>query len=470
MKQYISNPFHSGADFHNMEGLFASLSSIEKRGPRIYLDPNFLRQSVEVSAMSYGKGMEELYQYGFVDISYYDNHRLQAVEAAEPGLRPVDYLRRLTNLRLPRGKGPLRTFFAAKKAEKYIICIGIAGTILTLADWNVNMDLGLQEGYHQGYYKNTELLLQTMRQVKFPSIARELGVDALTLWDIVEECRQEDSRFVLWISGHSKGAALMQILVSRLQNELGVKHMIGMGIASARVAGPDFTNVANYPIWNILTKADLVNKLGGAYLLGLNVEFPLGSQYFLYDPKTYVENMEHVEAFWRLFSKITDPSSYLSFVYALNEYLIQRRANGFMDFVKTLHGEERKDLLPKRFLENMRAGYAAFHENIYGKSINMPLAKEFLDGLNLYFDGLSFSKLMQCYLLASNGPHAILRDHLLTPYAHIARALPKHRCYSFVPQKRYLHDKISFAKHSLPRRSMRKKARKLSRNGKPADR
>ena len=76
---------------------------MEKRGPRIYLDPNFLRQSVEVSAMSYGKGMDELYQYGFVDISYYDNHRLQAVETAEPGLRPMDYLRRLTNLRLPRG-------------------------------------------------------------------------------------------------------------------------------------------------------------------------------------------------------------------------------------------------------------------------------------------------------------------------------------------------------------------------------
>ena len=43
-------------------------------------------------------------------------------------------------------------------------------------------------------------------------LARELGVEKWTLGNILEEATHQKSRFTLWITGHSQGGAVMQVL------------------------------------------------------------------------------------------------------------------------------------------------------------------------------------------------------------------------------------------------------------------
>lgn len=472
MIQGLGNPYHSMADFQDFEGLFLSYDSLQKRGSRIRLDQNLLRQSAELAVKSYGKHIDELYGWGFVDISYYDNNRLNSVEPPLPNILkagPLEYIKRLGNLRLPRSKGPLRAIFSAKKdekREKYIISIAIAGTIFTLADWQVNMDMDSEAGYHKGYYKVSELLFSLFPTVQFPSVAKELALESLSLADIIEECQREDSRFLLWICGHSKGAALTQILVARLQNEHAVQNMIGVGLASPRVATRDTQNVSNYPIVNLIVKSDLVGKMAGSYSLGLNLEFPLARKQLYFDPKSYAENKERIASYWKLFPLITDPGSYLSFAYAMAGYLMHRRANGILEYFRMLYGDEPKDLLPGKFLENTRARYETWHRNIVGKPIDKALERAFLLAFHTNFDHVPLTKSMPAYMMASNAPHALMRDHTMAPYTYIVRKLPKFAVYNFRPHKKYLENRVTFAEHAPALRTIKKKKRKTFTTGK----
>jgi len=478
MEQEILNAFHSGADFRDMDGLFASYASFRRGGARIQIAQSLLRQSAELSLRSYGKGIEALYDEGFFDISYYDHSRLKRVERHEEPTHknsPLDYIRRLGQIRLPRGRGPLRAVFSARKATpaqqeayhtQYIISIAIAGTIRSLADWQVNMEMNLLQGYHQGYYKVTELLLDLLPAVQFPQIAAELGRERLNLAEIVEECAMEQSRFLLWVCGHSKGAALMQVLLSRLINERGLKQAIGIGIASPRVVGRDFPNIGRYPILNILSKPDLVGKMGSYYPLGRNIEFGVKAAQLYFEPKDRPEYDALIPRFLQLFSGMTNPSRSLSFYYALTEYLMERRASGIVEYIRMLYGDDPKDLLPKKFLENVRQRYAHWHEEIVGRPIDQALARDFLRALEQDFDGLPLTRIVGAYMACSNAPHALVRDNALTPYAYFVRCLPPYRCYAFTPQKRCLPQKISFAARPLPLRTTHKRKRKTFHRGK----
>ena len=74
----------------------------------------------------------------------------------------------------------------------------------------------------------------------------------------------------LVVTGHSQGAALMQIFIAHLlQNGVLPQYVLGCGFASPCVAAARTLKNADYPIYHIVHADDAVPRIGGAMHLGL---------------------------------------------------------------------------------------------------------------------------------------------------------------------------------------------------------
>ena len=87
--------------------------------------------------------------------------------------------------------------------EKYVIAIGFMGTGARAYDWLSNFRFELDEGAHRGFMQLTRHYMSHSTEIYFPEIAQELGLQNLTLFDIINECTKAESRFLLWMSGYS---------------------------------------------------------------------------------------------------------------------------------------------------------------------------------------------------------------------------------------------------------------------------
>jgi hypothetical protein len=88
--------------------------------------------------------------------------------------------------------------------------------------------------------------------------------------------KRADSRFFLWMAGHSQGAAVMQIFCHSLLTDWGVlpQNMVGYGFASPTVATGQFVyDPARYPLYHVLNSDDIVPRIGALLHLGLCLEY-----------------------------------------------------------------------------------------------------------------------------------------------------------------------------------------------------
>jgi hypothetical protein len=107
----------------------------------------------------------------------------------------------------------------------------------------------------------------------------ELGLKTLTLADVLEEMKSLNSRFSLWMAGHSQGAAVMQVFCHKLMNGWGVlpQNMLGYGFASPTVAtGRLVYDPAPYPLFHVLNSDDVIPRMGALVHLGLCLEYQAG--------------------------------------------------------------------------------------------------------------------------------------------------------------------------------------------------
>lgn len=165
-----------------------------------------------------------------------------------------------------------RALFMARPLPdgRFVIAIGLIGTEMKLSDWAVNMRVANEAGLHQGFSSVSKEIMESLDNIPFRDTAKQLGLASLTLADIVEACRRPGSRFVLWLSGHSQGAAVMQILVLQLVRS-GVlpRYIIGYGFASPRVLYGGFPgDISDFPIFHILNRDDTVPKVGALLHIG----------------------------------------------------------------------------------------------------------------------------------------------------------------------------------------------------------
>jgi len=263
-----------------------------------------------------------------------------------------------------------------QNASQYMVAIGFMGTGSRFYDWFSNFRFTTEEGFHKGFAQLTDAFERSAKQIIFPDTAVEMGLKTLTLADILEEAQSLNSRFFLWMAGHSQGAAVMQVYCHRLMKDRRVlpQNMLGYGFASPTVATGQFVyDPALYPLFHVLNSDDLVPRLGALVHLGLCLEYRAGSS--LRDT-CYGWSGEQGSAALRkslepFLQQMTDTLRAIeicvAFCYCLLEDKAEEHLNGLMDKkwriapigkVLSYAGEKVQDMI-EAFVHHAQNGYKA---------------------------------------------------------------------------------------------------------------
>ena len=311
MTRHAWNPFQrrpdepvgpvTGCDLRAVEALMRPFA----RDPFYRLRPPFSKEaaklSLELADMTYTLDVDAWLEAGWTDFSILIDDSLQSgLTHWESG----DGLRAFINrFRLMRAKVALRDpnpvsqlKAALRQREKsdtvkavcmlhpveggmWLLAIGFMGTGKRFYDWISNFRFTTEEGFHRGFYQLCESFELNAESIVFPTAAQAMGVEKLTLGEVLASMRSLSSPFRLWMAGHSQGGAVMQVFTHRLMTDWGVlpQNMVGYGFASPMVATGRFVyDPAAYPLYHILNSDDAVGRMGALLHLGMCAEYPAG--------------------------------------------------------------------------------------------------------------------------------------------------------------------------------------------------
>ncbi len=162
---------------------------------------------------------------------------------------------------------------------RYVVAISFMGTGERMYDWVSNFRLTEENGTHKGFLQLTRQFEDNEADIDFPETAKELGLERLTLRHVLEEARNPNSRFTLWLCGHSQGAAVMQVYAHHKLTEDGVlpRNLVGYGFAApSAMSGLAVGDPAAYPLYLIQNSEDVVPRMGAQVHLGVQLIYPAG--------------------------------------------------------------------------------------------------------------------------------------------------------------------------------------------------
>ena len=269
------------------------------------LSPEAIRQSLALAEMTYTLDITPWLAAGWRDFSFQiDNvlessgqhtekssiqtpgdaafqqlaelHRMRRAQAALRARNPVGQV--LAALRQREGSDTVKAVCMAHPLPdgKHLIAIGFMGTGKRFYDWFSNFRFSDEDGFHRGFSQLCTHFEEGLSSISFPATAMQLGLDRLTLSDILAQLQHPDSRFQLWMAGHSQGGAVMQVFTHRLLHQRGVlaRHIRGFGFASPTAASARLTGRPYaYPLWHIQNRDDLVCRIGAQVHLGQCLAF-----------------------------------------------------------------------------------------------------------------------------------------------------------------------------------------------------
>lgn len=197
-------------------------------------------------------------------------NRMRRAQAALRARNPIGQM--LAALRQREGSDTVKAVCMAHPLPhgRELIAIGFMGTGKRFYDWFSNFRFADDAGFHQGFSQLCSHFEAAADQIFFPEAAARLGCNQLTLREILNELRAPDSRFQLWMAGHSQGGAVMQVFTHRLlQSGALPRHICGYGFASPTAASAALTACPGaYPLWHIQNRDDLVPRIGAQVHLG----------------------------------------------------------------------------------------------------------------------------------------------------------------------------------------------------------
>ena len=261
-----------------------------QRFPRF--SPEAARLSLALSRAAYSMDMDAWREAGWADLTFQIDNKLYTggiVNETGGFLHEamsdwIEYLARSKAKRInpiSQIRGTLRQRESADTCKavvmihkavggRYAVAIGFMGTGKRVYDWISNFRMENDDGLHQGFHQLTDEFIGKCDEIVFPSTAAELGLEKLTLNDIFKECGKTNSRFFLWMSGHSQGGAIMQVLAYHLVMS-GVRrtNMIGYGFASPSVVyGSLKCDLMSFPLYHLINSDDLTPRVGAVSHIG----------------------------------------------------------------------------------------------------------------------------------------------------------------------------------------------------------
>ena len=160
---------------------------------------------------------------------------------------------------------------------RYVVAVSFMGTGERFYDWFSNFRMTSEGGVHKGFLQLTRQFEDNEEEISFPETAQELGLEKLTLRHVLEEDRNPNSRFILWLVGHSQGGALMQVYAHHKIHEDGVLpgNLVGYGFASpSAMSGLAVNDPSAYPLYHVLNSDDVVPRMGAQVHLGVCLIYP----------------------------------------------------------------------------------------------------------------------------------------------------------------------------------------------------
>lgn len=283
----------TGADLTDTAPLLQPMRPDPWGNLRPALSRQALRLSAELSAATYRMAVEPWMAAGWQDVTIQMDGELTPLIPSEGWLAgevrkqrvrlqlrhqdPVSQV--LGALRQRRSSDTGKALVMIRKAEngRYIVAVSFMGTGRRFYDWFSNFRVSAPDGFHKGFSQLTSQFEANESQIEFPCTAKALGVEKLTLAHILEEMKSPDSRFFLWLSGHSQGGAVMQVYAHRKLMQCGVHpgNLLGYGFASPSVMSAETAlSPQAYPLYHVHNSDDLIPRCGSAVHLGVCLTYP----------------------------------------------------------------------------------------------------------------------------------------------------------------------------------------------------
>ena len=435
----------TGCDLSRLDALTRPFA----QGPFYRLRPPFSYEaaamSLELADMAYSLELDPWMQSGWGDTSILIDDSLYSGVSQPEGGEVLQSI--ASSWRLLRAKAGLKEWnpvsqlkSALRQREKsdtvkavcmmhpmeggrYLLAIGFMGTGSRFYDWFSNFRFTTEEGFHRGFYQLCQSFEENAENIQFPETAEALGLEKLTLGQVLLEMRSLSSRFRLWMAGHSQGGAVMQVFAHRLMNDWGVlaQNMVGYGFASPTVAtGKLVYDPASYPLYHLLNTDDLVPTLGALVHLGLCLEYPSNEtmRSLVYDP-VGEEDREIMQMLRPFREGMRDTPSGMLHITALLQCLSEEKgeeglrelmsrwwAFSAVDRVLMQAGGRGMDVLG-RILGALQEGYAAMTGTLMKDADVSPLR----DAIRPVVQNLSVRRLVSALIMYALPPHRmVLRD------------------------------------------------------------
>lgn len=470
-----------------------SLSGPFVRDPFDRLRPPFSREaaelSLELASMAYTLDLDPWAEAGWNDFS------IQIDDTLQSGLThgtsaDGERMRALINaLKVRRAKAALRernpvsqVMSALRQRERsdtikavcmmhplpegrFLLAIGFMGTGKRFYDWISNFRFTTEEGFHKGFYQLCTYFEQGAESIVFPATAQALGLEKLTLGEVLSEMKSLSSRFRLWMAGHSQGGAVMQVFCHRLMTDWGVlaQNMTGYGFASPTVAtGRLVHDPAAYPLYHILNSDDMVPRMGALLHLGLCLEYPADDDFRerCYDLSPLPADVAARLALAPYQRAMVDTPTILMYGTAFFQCLAEEKgeeglgslldrkwAIPAVDRMLQAAGGKAMDLLD-RLIENAQNGHAA----LTGRPMDEQALAALRDRMRPVVHAFPFRRLMGAVLAYCMPPHHLVHRQQDGAYAVIVKdGLKRLRPFVWVnpargmPMKRYARPSGSLA-------------------------
>lgn len=261
-------------------------------------DRRAARLSLELAGAAYSLELEPWAAAGWRDFSVLiDNQLTDGLNSGDGSLTHLPDQERLNRARALKenrnilsqllaayrqrgGSDTVKAVCAVHPAEngRYMLAIGFMGTGHRFYDWFSNLKAAPEDGCHTGFLQLCTFFESQAESIRFPETAAELGMESLSLKQILEEAKSADSRFHIWMAGHSQGSAVMQLFTMHLTDRLHVpaKNLTGWGFASPTVCMRGMErDPGRYPLHHVLNPDDLIPRVGSVIHLGVCLKAPV---------------------------------------------------------------------------------------------------------------------------------------------------------------------------------------------------